>query len=69
MMSFHVKIDGEYGDDDTQISLMDGTDELVMWTSDEWREDPSLVVVIANAIGIGYTEGADGIRARLETPS
>jgi hypothetical protein len=62
---FRVAIDGEYGDADTQIALMDGDAELVMWTSDEWREDPSLVVVIANAIQVGYTEGADAIRARI----
>lgn len=72
---FHVEIDGEYGDKDCSITLVDRheftlsppvDDELIHWISDEWREDPSLVVVIANAIRIGYTEGPDAIRERLK---
>lgn len=66
-MAFKVDIEGEYGDEDGAIRLLDGDEELVMWDSAEWREDPSLVLVIANAIRIGYEEGTDGIRARLIT--
>lgn len=69
MTSFRVQIDGQYGDEDTQIALMDGDVELVMWTSDEWREDPSVVVVIANAIDLGHREGPDAIRERLKRVS
>lgn len=64
-MSFRVELAGEYGDPDTEVTLYDDDDELVKWVSDEWREDPSLVVVIANAINIGHTEGAAAIRRRL----
>lgn len=62
---FHVVIDGEYGDSDNEIRLMDGDDEIVMWSSDEWKEEPSLVAVIVNAVRIGYTEGPNAIRERL----
>jgi hypothetical protein len=62
---FRVEIDGEYGDDDGSVRLLDGDEELLVWDSAEWAEDPSLVFVIANAIQIGFTEGPDGIRARL----
>jgi hypothetical protein len=64
-MSFRVEIEGQYGEDDGAIRLLDGDEELVMWDSAEWREDPSLVFVVANAIQIGFTEGPEGIRARL----
>lgn len=62
---FNVQIYGSYGDDDCEITLYDGQYELVTWTSDEWKENPSLVVVIANAIRAGFMEGAEGIRLRL----
>ena len=64
-MAFRVEIHGQYGDDDQEIVLFDGDDELVMWTSDEWKAEPSLVGVIVNAVNIGHTEGPDAIRARL----
>jgi hypothetical protein len=64
-MAFRVETEGGYGKPDGAIRLMDDDEELVMWDSVEWQEDPSLVYVIANAISVGYTEGADGIRARL----
>jgi hypothetical protein len=65
-MSFTVEIHGGYGDADVDVVLMDDGQEIVMWTSDEWKEDPSLVSVIANAIRIGYEQGPDAIRARIE---
>jgi hypothetical protein len=64
-MAFHVEIHGEYGENDGDIHLMDGDEELVMWDSAEWIEDPSLVFVIANAIRKGYSEGPNAIRARI----
>lgn len=62
---FNVEIHGEYGDDDVDVVLKDDDKELIVWTSDEWKEDPSLVAVIVNAVRVGYTEGPDGIRSRL----
>jgi hypothetical protein len=62
---FRVEIDGEYGAEDGSVRLLDGEEELLVWDSAEWAEDPSLLFVIANAIQIGFTEGPDGIRARL----
>jgi hypothetical protein len=64
-MDFNVDIAGEYGDEDTSITLLDGTEEIVTWISDEWREDPSLVVVIAEAIAIGYRDGVGALRQRF----
>jgi len=61
--NFNVEID----DEDTNITLRDGKDELIMWTSDEWKEDPSLVAVIVNAVCIGYTDGPNEIRKRIGT--
>jgi hypothetical protein len=62
---FKVEIEGEYGAEAGSIRLLDGAEELVVWDSAEWCEDPSLVFVIANAIQIGFQEGPDGIRVRL----
>lgn len=64
--AFHVAIAGDYGDANVEVTLLDGNEELLMWTSDEWKGEPSLVAVIANAIRIGYTEGVEGIRSRLD---
>jgi hypothetical protein len=65
MTGFRVEIDGQYGAECGAVRLLDGDEELVMWDSAEWVEDPSLVFVITSAIRIGFTEGPDGIRARL----
>lgn len=51
--------------DSDSVSLRDGEDELVMWDQQEWVEDPALVLNIVNAVQIGYTEGADGVRRIL----
>lgn len=64
-MAFRVDIAGGYGDEDIDITLYDGDTEMIVWTSDEWREDPSLVAVIVNAVRIGYEDGPDAIRERL----
>lgn len=58
---FNVEIAGEYGEVEGSIHLCVGGEELVMWDSNEWVEDPSLVYVIANAITIGFTQGATAI--------
>jgi hypothetical protein len=57
--TFHAEIEPDH------IALFDDGEELIYWDAVEWREDPELVVIIANAINIGHTEGADGVRVRL----
>jgi hypothetical protein len=47
---FALVIDGEYGVNEGSISLFRDGQEVVMWDSSEWIDDPSLVYVIANAI-------------------
>lgn len=67
MLDFSVQIHGEYGDDDVDIVLVDSDgQEIVMWTSDEWKVEPSLVAVIVNAVRIGYEQGASAIRTRID---
>jgi hypothetical protein len=53
-LMFEVQIEGEYGVTDGSIHLLKDGEEVVMWDSAEWVEDPSLVYVIANAIRKGY---------------
>lgn len=60
--TFRVEIDGEYGTEDGSIHLFQGGEEVVMWDSREWIEDPSLVYVIANAIRKGFVASQDGDR-------
>jgi hypothetical protein len=36
--------------------------EVVMWIQDEWIDDPSVVLSIANAICIFYEKGPDAIK-------
>lgn len=45
-----IDIAGEYGLNDGTIHILVNGQEVVMWDSVEWIEDPSLVFVIANAI-------------------
>lgn len=58
-MVFRAEIENDH------IALFDDEEELIYWDCEEWREDPQIVILIANAINIGHVEGADGIRARL----
>jgi hypothetical protein len=37
------------------VYLEDGT-EVVHWVEDEWKEDPSIVTSIANAIHLAHTD-------------
>lgn len=48
------------------IALMEGDEELVMWTEDEWIENLEVVFPICNAIILGATKDAKKIRRRLE---
>jgi len=38
------------------IHIMDGKTEVVMWTKQEWIDDPEVVFSIANAIKIALTD-------------
>lgn len=51
-----------------QITLFDDEgEELVAWSSNEWHEDPTVVLSIANAIRMLYEEGGDSIRMKLDS--
>ena len=50
------------------IALMEGDEELVMWTEDEWIENLEMVFPICNAILLGLTKGAEEIKRRLGLP-
>jgi hypothetical protein len=48
---------------DEQISLGDKQGEIVMWSQNEWLEDPALVTVaIARYLQMLYEEGPDAVR-------
>jgi len=46
----------EFSKDSITIYIQGGGPELVTWTKDEWIEDPSIVLSIANAIKMYYTD-------------
>lgn len=56
-----IEIDGEYGDNDPLdaggIHISDDHGEIVMWDSQEWIDEPSVVFVIATAIQEALAEG------------
>ena len=59
-----IEEDGVYIRTDTA----DGTvsdNEIVMWSIDEIAEDPSVGLVIANAIALFFTKGADALAASI----
>ena len=45
-----VKIEGELGGSDGSIHFYGRGAEIVMWTDDEWVEDPSVVYAVTNAV-------------------
>ncbi|MFD7552299.1 DUF3145 family protein [Streptomyces sp. NPDC059816] len=57
------------GFDDDSVSLLDGSEELVLWTQQEWIEDPNVIFAILNAAMPGFTHGPDAVRARLHQPT
>ena len=66
-MSVEVEITGEYGDDnDGGIHINDEHGEIVMWDSQEWIDEPSLVFVIASAIREVYENGPASLRLRVK---
>ena len=46
------------------ISVNQGKNEIVGWHVDEWKEDPSIVPSIANAIKMAY-EDIDSLKSLL----
>ncbi len=44
------------------IVLMDEKGEIVYWDKQEWIDDPSLVLSIANAINQGHVNGGSAVR-------
>jgi hypothetical protein len=74
MVMILIEIDGEYGNDDPAtaggIHIRDDHGEIVMWDSQEWIDEPSVVFIIATAIQEALAEGkhattASALRARL----
>ncbi|KAB7835698.1 hypothetical protein [Streptomyces mobaraensis] len=61
---FRIGFDGDAHGYDS-VTLFDGTEELAVWTQQEWTEDPSVVFAILNAAMLGFTRGPDAVRARL----
>ncbi|MEV0966874.1 hypothetical protein AB0J25_30620 [Streptomyces sp. NPDC049910] len=61
---FRIGFDGEAHGYDS-VTLFDGTEELAVWTQQEWIEDPDIVFAILNAATLGFTRGPDAVRARL----
>lgn len=51
------------------IRFMDRFGEIVNWVSDEWEEDPHVVVVaILSSIGILMTRGGSALRETVSNP-
>ncbi len=45
--------------DSGNVTILDAHGcEIVSWNSDEWIEDPDVVLSIVNAVAIGYEKGA-----------
>ena len=67
----HVRfeIDGSYGDDEGAIYIYDNDTpyetEIVMWDMQEWKDDPSLVYTILEAIEQAQEKGIGGILDRF----
>jgi hypothetical protein len=54
--------------DAEQVSLHDEHGEIVAWTLDEVREDPTVGLVIANALKTFYEHGPGMVRASIGRP-
>lgn len=48
--------------EDDSVTIYDEHGEIVHWVSDEWDQDPSVTVAIANAIKLYYEKGPSAIR-------
>lgn len=48
------------------VHIKDAHGDIVMWTRQEWEEDPSVVISIANAIRIAYEDGTECLRTLLK---
>lgn len=60
MPDFDVKFEADENNDEIfSIHLMGKGKEIVMWTSDEIKEDFTISAIIAYAINTGHNEGSD----------
>jgi hypothetical protein len=50
MDKYTIKIQEDF------ISISDSKGEIVYWNCDEWKENPNLVLVIANTLKLAYLE-------------
>ena len=50
-----MKLTVEIYPEEITIYMEDGT-EVVHWVEDEWKEDPTIVTAIANAIHLAHTD-------------
>ena len=53
---YHTQITIYWMPDNWKIGGSDWACEVVMWTESEWKEDPTIVPAIANAIRMAYAE-------------
>ncbi len=54
----------EFGDE-YAVYIGDGEGEIVMWTADEWIEEPKVVASVVNAIMMGTVQGPAALRASI----
>lgn len=65
--NIHADLYAEIGEDFVAIreDVPEGTREWVYWHADEWKEDPSVISSIANAVRLCY-EDPDELKDRLD---
>lgn len=51
------------------VVLGDSNGEIVAWNESEWREDPSIVPAIINAVRVGLAEGGPALRLLVGSSS
>lgn len=47
------------------VTISDAQGEIVHWVEDEWMDDPTVTLAIANAINIYHTTGPMILRAMI----
>ena len=56
-------VDTKSGD---AVYLRDNKGEITSWVQDEWKQDPTVVLSIVNAIVIGFTKGPAELRQMIK---
>jgi hypothetical protein len=49
------------------VYISDDRGEIVCWVLSEVEDDPSVAFVIANALKIGYEQGPQAVRDRIDS--